>query len=72
MIDAHEYTMKVGNKEIDFGFDGKSIVLFGGSYKVTFEKLLTLEEAMQDIEENYRIYEDEDMSAFYRAYGFYD
>lgn len=71
-MDHYKYCVMIDGEEIFFGFDGKTISLWGGSYQITFHNRISLEEAKEDIKKNYKEYKEDDLISFYNANGFYD
>ena len=72
-IDPYEFTVDIGTDVVEFGFDyDRELVLFGGSYSVTFPQKMTMDEILEDIKKNYADYKQDDLMATYRAWGYYD
>ena len=71
-MDHYKHFVLVNGERVYFGFDGRRLSLFGGSLEIRFPRVITLEEAKEDVEKNYNKYREEDLMATYEAFGFYD
>ena len=72
-IDPAGHRMTVNGEEIHFGFDRKSrVILFGGTMEIEFPEKVRIKEVKEYIKENFIQIKQEQQTAFYKAWGFYD
>ena len=71
-MNSYEYHEYIDGELVYFGFDGKRLSLFGGSYEITFPQIMSYAEVVEDLKHNYATYKEEDLLFTYQAFGYYD